>query len=109
MASEPVEAWQYGPVFTCLYRALRRFGAGEVLGKIEARDKVNDPQMREVINAVWQTYGSLSGPQLSHLTHKPGTPWARSFRQAFDGTIIPDQLIKDHYRNLILGQSDGGA
>jgi len=100
------EAWQYGPVFPTLYRTLRHYGSGEVTDLLSTKEQVTDPRQIEVIQGVWQGYGHLSGPQLSSLTHKVGSPW-ETCRDGTFGAVIPDAVIKQHYKNLLAGTDNG--
>lgn len=100
------QAWQYGPVFPSLYRELREFGSGEVTGELEASDRVTDDVQKEVIVGVWDAYGGRTGVQLSALTHKPGSPWAKHYNGE-RSVAIPDEVIKEHYDQLLNGVDDG--
>ncbi|MFJ6171706.1 Panacea domain-containing protein [Curtobacterium sp. NPDC092190] len=69
------EAWRNGPVCYALFDGHRgQFtvknwsrGSSEALGHQEAI----------IVDAVVSNYGSLSGLELSELTHRSGTPWAQ--------------------------------
>ena len=107
MISEPVRAWQYGPVFKRLYKKLSIYGAGEVTSPIVAEDSVPDecPE-HEIIEAVWQTYRQMSGGQLSTITHREGTPWSSVWIEN-EYARIPDELIAKYYRDILAGSVEG--
>lgn len=96
LLDEPVEAWQYGPVIPEIYRNLRRYGAGPVTRQIHnVKEADFDAIELDLIGQVSSKYGRLTGPQLSTMTHAPGTPW----HQVWKGrkTHIPDYMIQRFY------------
>ncbi|WP_439476522.1 Panacea domain-containing protein [Brevundimonas sp.] len=104
LISEPVEAWKFGPVIPHLYQRLKHYGAGPVTAPIGdalwAPAEALDEDTRGLLRGVFEKYGSLNGIQLSHLTHKPGTPWSAVYDPEGWGEQIPDSLIREHYTNL---------
>lgn len=100
-----VEAWRYGPVVPSLYQRLKIYGSNPVPSQIsptifERREELAGEDAA-LIDAVFGKYGSLNGIQLSHLTHKPGTPWHESYVPGEYGTPIDDQQIRVHYATLL--------
>ena len=96
-------AWQWGPVIRSLYKSLQKYGRGVVKKPLdaEAEDKLpSDGAEMEIIEAVWEGYGHLSGGQLSTITHKRNTPWSRTWDSDPFG-IIPKSLIAKHYKGII--------
>lgn len=119
LIDEPPQAWKYGPVIPSLYHALKVHGNGEVLDKLTTfRNKKGDwivdlrevtvpkpdnPEILQFLNSVWNVYGHLSGLQLSALTHAPGTPWQKAWKDGAKytkGFQIREDYIKDHYSDL---------
>lgn len=95
---DQTRAYQWGPVIPTLYNALRKYGAGIVAEDTNTSDTVPD-EAQDVISAVWNNYGNLSGKHLSTLARRTGTPWARAWsRQHF--STIPDEWIADYYDRL---------
>jgi uncharacterized phage-associated protein len=104
LINEEVEAWQYGPVIPSVYHKLKKFGSQAVTHADLPRthglfdvDEPKDSTERSVIEDVYETLGNLSGPALSNLTHKPGSPWFSVWRPGERGLIIPDDAIRAHY------------
>ncbi len=97
-----VSAWQFGPVIPSLYHALRKYGSGDVTGKVFTREPPVDPESGEmdIIRAVWEAYGDFSGPELSAITHMEGTPWSERWVPGKKNPI-PNDLIAKYYRQLI--------
>jgi uncharacterized phage-associated protein len=105
-----VEAWQYGPVIPTLYHEFKEFGGGAITrmaktvvvsgSKIRVSVPELDPRMdTDLLNKVWETYGDMSGFQLSNLTHAPGTPWEQiwTINEGRKNVDIPDDLIKTFF------------
>lgn len=110
------EAWEYGPVYKELRRALRAYGRQGVDREIRncefapgmfADDEdapatpVLDGEDVAVIDRVYRDYGKFHAFQLSALTHKDGTPWTRVYdggNGKFDE--IPSEMIRDHFVEL---------
>lgn len=101
-----IRAWKYGPVIPDLYFAFRRFGGSPITEPISGfdnlvgSDPVDNPEASKcIIDAIWSTYGELSGVQLSSLTHQPQTPWFEVWnnckRQGEDP--IPNSLMKQYF------------
>ena len=93
---ETVEAWRYGPVVRSIYRKYRKFRANPIADQGALHDGQLHPQQRDLIDQVFQRYGHYSGIELSRLTHQQNTPWAIAWQSGM--SIIPNELIKDHYR-----------
>ena len=98
---DEIQAWQYGPVVPKIYSAVRNFRSNPVVGQLSAPrdDKLNSNEA-SVVRQVFDIYGKMSGPALSRLTHAPGTPWARVYRDGKFGIPIPNDVIEDHYEGL---------
>jgi uncharacterized phage-associated protein len=83
---ESIEAWDYGPVVPSLYHSLKLFGSSPIVGLLKEYDYEIDDlvvasgefdmQEEDIISAVWEKYGTWSGPKLINFTHKRGAPWA---------------------------------
>jgi uncharacterized phage-associated protein len=105
LLKEGVEAWRYGPVIPGLYQRLKQFGSSPVPGPVpptifERREDVDDED-KALLQVVYEKYGHFTGVQLSHLTHKPGTPWHESYVPGEYGTPIDDGQIQVHYATLL--------
>ena len=109
LLSEFVYAWKYGPVVRSVYNMFKEYGKSRISsfhvdseGKIPS---VSNDNIKTLLDKIWETYKSYSGPQLSTLTHESGSPWDTVWN--VDGgkhrldAIIPNQLIRDYYRQKI--------
>lgn len=118
LVSDRVEAWQYGPVFYGVYRALRQYGdsAAKPIPRVKEVD-FDDIEL-DLIEQVSEKYGKWTVNELIRSTHAPGTPWHQVWGGLFGPTKhIPDEKIRDYYRALadearkqteVAGGIDGG-
>ena len=90
LSAERVQAWRWGPVFPRLYHAVKKWGNGPVMERIEAflpsnsqrsgrweklRIPETDTFAHLLIERVWEVYGDKSGLELSEITHQQEGPW----------------------------------
>lgn len=110
------EAWDYGPVYTALWDALRSYGRGHISREIRNADyipgvfKDNPDQPAcasltdkegSVVERVYLDYGRFHAYQLSALTHRNGTPWRRVFGEGEGKSReIPAAMIREHFVEL---------
>jgi uncharacterized phage-associated protein len=106
---EWIEAWEYGPVVPELYHNLKMFGSSRIKGRMSAYDYAQRRIVTasetfgetegEIIRAVWEKYGSWSGPRLIRLTHQPGSPWqqTRGTHPFIYNPRIDPELIKEWF------------
>ena len=96
--SNRVEAWQYGPVIPEVYQDFRKQGI-EVSTPVPTVPLCEFAQEDEnLLEQVWNIYGSMPPFQLSDLTHVPGGPWSIASKTGGFYAHIPDELIKQHYK-----------
>lgn len=99
-----IEAWRYGPVIPDLYQATKQWGREpiplELVG--DTSDISVDKEVEEFLEEVYAKYGHLDGIRLSYLTHQSGTPWDKIYRQNIRNAQIPDSLIEEHYRGMLV-------
>ena len=101
LIKEPVEAWRYGPVIPELYQAVKKFGSKPVEKLPEYVREEFDNEEKDVMGQTLEVYGSLSGLQLSSLTHLKGTPWHKTWTShAWYSAEISNDLIEDYYSEL---------
>lgn len=107
------EAWAYGPVYSQLYDVLKAHGSSPIPHLIRARNweveprargdviraKLNDAE-KQLVDTVWADYGTFHAFQLSALTHKDDSPWAKVYRPGELHIRIPDEEIKGYFLGL---------
>jgi len=119
-----VQAWKYGPVINSLYGEFKGFGKQGITRKAvdlrttsengslrleeyepslgDGKESDADVKVAEaIIDRVFSLYGIYSGPQLSDMTHREGTPWHK-IRQAYPEDLpkrvtIPDEIIRQYF------------
>ena len=85
LLDEVFEAWKFGPVLNSLYHQCKYFhksGINRYLSEVKWDSDENtpapipdDPEVREIIDFVWDTYGNERAIELSVWTHERGGPW----------------------------------
>jgi len=109
LLDEAIFAWKYGPVIDTLYRDFKKYGTGQIteLYKDEKSGEYEFPDISktEFLNSIWNAYRRFNGVQLSAMTHDEGTPWDitwnRNGGKNRRAAIIPNDLIKAHYKEKI--------
>lgn len=92
-----IEVWRHGPVITDIYHEYRKQGV--YVTKPSSSELPPMPEdVEQLLTEVWEGYSSFSAYQLSDLTHVKGGPWDIVRKTAGDYAVIPNDLIKQHYR-----------
>lgn len=105
LVSDSIHAWRHGPVVKNLWAAWPYFGPAPKATLLPVGESLIPPSKRDdtneigIIDAVWNTYGHMSGEELSRLTHQDGSPWSTVFGNNID--IIPNTLISSYYKKII--------
>jgi uncharacterized phage-associated protein len=123
LIDDTVEAWQYGPVIPTLYHEFKHFGRGPITRKASSLRFVDGDRLefveptlesghatqsaRDLLDVIWRAYGTLTGVQLSNLTHEAGSPWYVTWHnaQGRKNVDIPDRLIQEHFARLLNGNA----
>ncbi len=119
LIEEDIQAWPYGPVIQSIYHEFKIFGnerigkkaeeafygGGYALGFSEPEIDPDDQEANNLINRIWEVYGSFTPIQLSNMTHDPGTPWDQILKQ-HDGNLprdlpISNELICSYFTSLV--------
>lgn len=106
LINEGAQAWQYGPVIPSVYYSVKKWGKTPINQTVEGinNEIISDPD-KQFLNKIWEVYVGYNGLQLSHLTHKEGTPWYVTYHNNGGinnaATLIPNNLIKKHYEDII--------
>lgn len=84
--SEQFEVWRHGPVLPSVYSEFKAFGANPItefardaLGNAFMVSEKDNPELAEIINAVWAKYRTKTGIELSQITHQPQSAWYRAY------------------------------
>lgn len=99
------EAWVHGPVSPALWERFKGFGYDPIIfhGTINA---VFDPEDIQLLENVWDTYGSQSGNALEALTHRE-LPWIEA-RNGYEpgercSVIISPASMASYYKSIYSG------
>lgn len=102
LISNRIEAWKFGPVIPDLYHAIkdrRDKPVEELTGGSFGGDL--DEDEKSFVKMVYEVYQDRDGIELSMLTHRDGTPWQQVYRADRSNIAIPDDLIQNHYHELV--------
>lgn len=96
------EAWVHGPVCPELYRFYKNYGWNDIPAVEKSPTSPSD--VEDLLNQVWNTYGSFTADQLEQLTHNE-TPW-RKAREGKDldepsKKLIDDRLVFEYYSRMM--------
>lgn len=121
LIEDQVEAWQYGTVIRRLYEALKKYKAqpvselinwGDDIPCLEKNSGVASVELslseRELLEKVWEVYGSFPAFKLSAITHDKNGPWHKHFESRMDN-VIPDADIKRYFIDLVSSQNTASA
>ena len=97
LVAEHAQAWEYGPVFPSIYHAFKMIKP-PITAKLSCENENIEKNDKEVISLVNRKYGTLTGWELSALTHAKGTPWDQSKSER--KSIISNNTIKNYYKLL---------
>jgi uncharacterized phage-associated protein len=122
LISDPIEAWEFGPVIPALYHEFKRFGnepiteparegtfRGLKFGTFvptldDYESNSSRSTARQVLSKIWEKYSGFSAARLSNATHEKGSPWAEVYDPDKLHIRIPDPLIKKYFEGLIHGK-----
>ncbi|AGL90906.1 Phage-Associated Protein [Strawberry lethal yellows phytoplasma (CPA) str. NZSb11] len=101
MFNNDFESWPYGPVSPKLYTNLPKDKKPlNYQQKIKENYDQNifSQQEKEIMDYVIEKYGPKTATELVNITHRPNSPWERSYiSQYFALNNIPDKLIQNYY------------
>ncbi|MGO0686849.1 Panacea domain-containing protein [Pseudomonas fulva] len=113
LIADNVQAWKYGPVIPDLYHQIKSYRDSPITSKISTwwsgQDRPLDAYENAIIDQTLAMYGHMTGVQLSQITHAPATPWSMTFRPDQLGSIISDEVIRDHYQRLYHERTQGSG
>lgn len=119
LISDPIEAWEWGPVIPALYHEFKRFGNGPITEKAHESSlhnlklRVFIPTLENsgsgtersiaqaIVERIWDDYSAFSAARLSNATHEAGTPWADVYEPGKRHIRIPDPIIKKYFEGLV--------
>ena len=111
LITEPIQAWQYGPVISSLYQIFKEAGSSPIRfaasvpiqnGFIAASlDREGAPEevaiAKQIIERVWNQYGKYTAAQLTTITHSEKSPWAKVEHKELPEQTIPNEWIRNYF------------
>lgn len=76
--SDPIEAWDFGPVVPSVYRRYKYFGAGEIIEREPPTIRFESDEDRSIIEQVVDLLASFSTTQLREMTQHQ-SPWLKNY------------------------------
>ncbi len=101
LLSEPVQAWQYGPVVRSVYDAVKQYKSNPVQFISGGDCTALGADEEQVLDRVVAIYGKSDGVVLSAATHKKGTPWDITWSMHGKNSDISNDLIENFYSALL--------
>lgn len=106
LIDDTFQAWKYGPVLEDLYHDLKMFGPSH----IEPNDgfikhwpslPIEAIDARNVIEAVLEQLGTMSGGQLIDISHDPRGPWHAVYEAKTKNIAIHNQEIEQYFKTIV--------
>ena len=94
------EAWEYGPVAPNLYHHTKGYGnrnIGDIFGRYQGADEGSSEY--DLLQQALEATKSMTGGQLVAITHRKPGAWQEVYHPGARHTPIPDDLIKQEYRD----------
>jgi uncharacterized phage-associated protein len=99
-----IEAWVHGPVCPTLYQDFRGYGYHDINENVEVVD-LDNSETEEILDAVWEAYGSFDGKYLEELTHQE-QPWLDARENlsdwSYSNNVITHESMRQFYRQVAL-------
>ena len=110
--NERIEAWVHGPVIPALYQKYKGYG-WQAIPQVSGFDEGCLPSdTLEVLHAVYDTYGGLTGMQLENLTHSEA-PWRKARGELYPKSpmalcteAISEQDMREYYQKIYENSQD---
>lgn len=106
LIDDTFQAWKYGPVVERLYHDLKMFGPSHITpddGFIGLWPQLAEDSERErnVIGAVLDQLGKMSGGQLIDISHDAKGPWHAVYESKKNCIEIPNDEIKKYFKTIV--------
>ncbi len=102
VCDEHPHAWPYGPVFPKVFKLIHN--GEDVTEYSTAVQDTGSEEIKATVQQVLEIFGPLRASSLSAWSHREGSPWWRvtGGRTANMNRIIPDEFIRDYFRENVL-------
>ena len=101
--NENVRAWDYGPVYTKVYKWYQKHGKEDVTLWTISKEIENNDSVKNVVFQALKKFGNWSAVQLSEWTHKEGSPWSLTMKENNQklNSVISKEYMKLYFAGLI--------
>jgi uncharacterized phage-associated protein len=97
--SDPIEAWDYGPVVRSVYDDYKKYGYASIPA-LEGKSAHPDPRIVNSADLVIEFYGKKTGSALINETHSEA-PWRNAYKKG-QNTEITIETIKKYYKDVFV-------
>jgi len=94
--SDPIEAWDYGPVVSSVYHAYKSKGSNPIISESDQSEILSED--KEMIKKIWDTFGAYSASRLVDIAHAH-SPWKEANMSS--DKVISHKAIADYYNPLL--------
>jgi uncharacterized phage-associated protein len=101
---ESLVAWKHGPVVRPIWRKYKACGFNAIARPENYQADDYAPEIRELLDAVYATYGQFTPKRLEQMTHKE-PPWQKTPPNG----AIDLGLLQDYFSKLVQAGKDGKA
>lgn len=98
--SDPIEAWDCGPVVPAVYSAYKSCGSRPIKDYDLSVVSAVTPQVSDILFGVARNYGKYSGSALRNMTRVIGSPWDQVYHKGQEHTEIPISLIQSYFADI---------
>lgn len=106
--TDRIEAWVHGPVCPTLYRRYSHHYFDEITEDINIDDLDLDDSAIEILDFVWDHFGSYDGKELENMTHDE-EPWlnARNGLKPYESSnnLITRRSIKSYFQSEFISDN----
>jgi uncharacterized phage-associated protein len=97
---DPIEAWRHGPVVRSLYAQYAGYGANGIPLPRGFDPTSLPPDIRELLDEVYEVYGQYSAWRLRELTHAE-PPWREAWDPDDPSQTISTERMKQYFEGLV--------
>ena len=90
--SEPIEAWEHGPVVPKVYHEYKSYGREAIPEPDDINMKIYPDEVQELLDDVYSTFGQFSAWKLRNMTHEE-PPWNNTKQ----GDIMTNSCLKEYF------------
>ena len=101
MFSEPIEAWEHGPVVRTLYDEYKQFRRRAIPAQSEPPEM--EPWRTRILEMVYARFGWMSAWELRNRTHAE-FPWQQAWLSDESDAVLDHGSLRDFFRSSLRGE-----